>query len=233
MNQAAARIAEMMRRETVATKKEIADELGLSAYAIAQGIRKLGCLRSANKNNAYYVLPENVQFDEHGLWCWNEDVVFSTHGGMCDSIVVMVNDSPRGLSAAVVGERLHSNAAVVLSRLRTAGRVEIAYFGRQGIYVSTDEVRRTGQIEQQRKSRRPADVARKPAAPPGMELLVVVKTLVHIMANPEMSVASWARALQAAGVHVTAKEIRDMLCFYGIEGVLPKKRAANGKRASG
>lgn len=60
---------------------------------------------SYNKNGKYYTLPQVPQFNQNGLWKYN-DVGFSKHGNLKKTIVHLITTSSAGLSGRELGDIL-------------------------------------------------------------------------------------------------------------------------------
>jgi hypothetical protein len=102
---AAASLLRRWRRKKVITLAEIMQELQSSVRTIRRRLQIWGALASFNHNSRFYTLPELPQFDEQGLW-FHRDIGFSSHGHLPQTIVALVLQSPGGLSAAELGQRL-------------------------------------------------------------------------------------------------------------------------------
>ncbi len=84
---------------------QLKQELQSSVRTIRRRLQAWGALASFNHNSRFYTLPELPQFDEQGLW-FHRDIGFSNHGHLPQTIVALVLQSPGGLSAAELGQRL-------------------------------------------------------------------------------------------------------------------------------
>ncbi|MEK7275586.1 MAG: hypothetical protein AAB110_10050, partial [Candidatus Desantisbacteria bacterium] len=55
------------------------------------------------QNGRYYTLPDIAIFGEYGLWRY-KGVFFSRHGSLKQTIIVLVDNSPAGLTVAEAGQ---------------------------------------------------------------------------------------------------------------------------------
>ena len=60
-------------------------------------VKQWSCYTSYNQNGKYYTLPGVAQFNQYGLWRY-QDVAFSKHGNLKQTIVHLVASSAGGLS---------------------------------------------------------------------------------------------------------------------------------------
>ena len=93
------------RRKKVITLPELTKDLSTSVRTVRRRLKAWGALASFNHNSRFYTLPELPQFDELGLW-FHRDIGFSRHGHLPQTIVALVRQSPSGLTAAQLGQRL-------------------------------------------------------------------------------------------------------------------------------
>lgn len=105
LHDATASLLRRWRRKKVTTLPELMEELRTSLRTLRRRLKEWGALASYNHNSRFYTLPELPQFDEHGLW-FERDIGFSRHGHLPQTIVALVRQSPGGLTAAQLGQRL-------------------------------------------------------------------------------------------------------------------------------
>jgi hypothetical protein len=98
------------------------------------------------------------------------------------------------------------------------------FVGRQMIYAAADDQRRARQAAARQAAHAQATepsprtaAPDAPAVPPGLAAATVVRVLVHLLKNPQASVAGVARALQARKVGIRAEQVRRILEFYDLK----------------
>src|SRR3989304_4794820 len=97
---------------------QLVDPLSYSAITARRRLRDWRAYTSINRNGMFYTLPSVPEFDQNGLWRF-QDVVFSAYGNLKRTVIRLVQRSARGLDSheisTVVGLPAGSS---YLSRLR-------------------------------------------------------------------------------------------------------------------
>jgi hypothetical protein len=93
------------RQKKVLTLADLVQGLQASVRTVRRRLKSWKALASFNFNSRFYTLPQVPQFDSHGLWFFR-DIGFSRHGHLPQTIVALVRQSPSGLTAAELGQRL-------------------------------------------------------------------------------------------------------------------------------
>ena len=108
------KIRQRLRRQKIASLEQLVQWLKCSVITVRRRLKRWRCLTSINHNGGYYTLPEVPVFDHYGLWRY-QDVLFSTHGNLKQTIVSLINESPRGLSAVEIARLvdLPSNSSLI------------------------------------------------------------------------------------------------------------------------
>jgi hypothetical protein len=190
----AASLLRRWRRKKVTTLAEIRQQLQASVRTIRRRLQAWGALASFNHNSRFYTLPELPRFDEHGLW-FHRDIGFSSHGHLPQTIVALVLQSPAGLSAAELGQRLRLDPRSFLWQFHQHPSLQREKVGGLYVYFAADPV-----LASRQKALRSA------AAPlPSAEESVAV--LVRAIHHPEESSDQLAAALQSTYPHLSASSI--------------------------
>ena len=128
---------------------ELASVLTCSIPNARLKIKQWRAYTSYNQNGRYYTLPQVPQFNEYGLWRYN-DVAFSKHGNLKKTIIHLVTASYSGLSGSQLGELLGLLPQSFLHHFRNCPGIYREKYNGVFIYFSdTDKVRET-QVEQRR-----------------------------------------------------------------------------------
>lgn len=91
--------------------------LRCSARTVSRRLKQLKAINSYNHNNRFYTLSALASFDAHGIWSYR-GVLFSSHGGLFETVIALVNDSKAGLNAAELKSILKIKDSSFLSYLR-------------------------------------------------------------------------------------------------------------------
>ena len=110
------RIVRFLQRRRIATMAELRVHFEVSHMTVVRALGKHGYFSSYNANGAYYTLHSTPKFNEDGLWNCRK-VRFSRYGTLTKTLVALVDNSPAGMTAVELEERLDSNVANVVSVL--------------------------------------------------------------------------------------------------------------------
>jgi hypothetical protein len=194
---AAASLLRRWRRKKVITLSELREHLHGSLRTFRRRLKAWGALASFNCNSRFYTLPELPHFDEHGLW-FHRDIGFSRHGHLPQTIVALVQQSPGGLSAAELGQRLRLNPRSFLWQFHQHPSLQREKYQGQYVYFAADPALAASQ-----KAVRSTPLA--PLALPSAEEAIAV--LVQAIQHPERSPEQLATHLQKIYPHLSAQAI--------------------------
>ena len=85
-------------RKRVISKAELLQDCGCSAMTAWRLLRQVGYCRSYNYNSIYFTLATTPEFDDHGLWAY-QDIRFSKWGTLPETMIVVIERSPGGMTA--------------------------------------------------------------------------------------------------------------------------------------
>ncbi len=201
---ATASLLRRWRRRKVITLTEIQQTLKSSIRTIRRRLQVWGALASFNHNSRFYTLPELAQFDEDGLW-FHRDIGFSRHGHLPQTIVALVVQSPAGLTAAELGQRLRLDPRSFLWQFHQHPSLQREKLGGLYVYFAADPV-----LAARQKAVRNA--AAPPVPLPSAEESIAV--LVRAIQHPEESSQQLAAALQGTYPHLSAPSIVALFEHY-------------------
>jgi len=212
-----AQVIRTLQRTPVAPSMQLAAQLGLSTKTVQRALAKVGYYTSLNYNSTFVTLRDRPQFDERGLWHYQQ-ICFSRQGDLPQTLVQLVEQAEQGCTLQQleesVGTRVHNH----LSQLLRHGRLGRFRLGRQAVYTAADPRRQQQQQRARQEALAPAGETHPGSpVPPGLDALTVIRVLVRRLQAPAASVASLARSLQAQGVAVRAPQIRAVLDFYQLK----------------
>jgi len=195
-----------LRRRKIFTIEQLAERLDASKRTAQRRLHEWRALSSLNHNARYYALPEVPDFDSHGLWRCRQ-VLFSQYGTLARTVVALVTQSPHGLSAVELGERLGMNGHSFLSGLAAHPELHRDKFGGRFVYFAAEATRRA---EQQRARRALAPKALLPRAP------AAVAILVERIKHPELDAEALAARVRRGGHPVEADHVRALFEHHGL-----------------
>jgi hypothetical protein len=209
----------VFRKKKVLTLDEILRETGCSTMTVWRLLRPHGYFTSYNHNARYYTIAGVPKFDQHGLWA-SRDARFSKWGSLTKTISGLVQESPDGLTAEQLQQRLHvKNVKPTLTRLvQNQSLTREKLDGRFVYFPPQQEARRRQQKQRKEKTQQ----ARAQQALPPLEQIIAL--LVEIIRRPHHTPRQWARRLARQGIPLPTADIQHVLDHYQID---PKKGLLN------
>ena len=210
------RVLEKFRRQKIITVGQLVKWLKCSVITARRRLKKWQSYTSINNNGRYYTLPQIPVFDENGLWKY-KTVLFSKHGNLKQTIVALITESEKGLSAAQIAEfvDLVPNSSF-LSRFKSVPGVRREKYQDRFIYLSDHPQRYSRQM--QTRASRQADAG----FPSDSE---AVEILVELIKYPDIGIAQLAAKVSKPGKQLSSAMIRRFLQFHD----LLKKTSATGR----
>jgi len=209
------RVLEKFRRQKIITIGQLVQWLKCSVITARRRLKKWQSYTSINKNGRYYTLPQIPVFDENGLWKY-KTVLFSKHGNLKQTIVALITESEKGLSAVEIAKfvELVPNSSF-LSRFKSVSGVKREKHQGRFIYLSDHPEIYSRQM-QTRASRQAAGFPSDSQA---------VEILVELIKHPEIGIEQLSAKVSKPGKQVAAAMVRRFLRFHD----LLKKTSATGR----
>ncbi len=210
------RVLEKFGKQKIITIGQLVEWLKCSVITARRRLKKWQSYTSINNNGRYYTLPQIPVFDENGLWKY-KTVLFSKHGNLKQTIVALITESEKGLSAVEIAEfvELVPNSSF-LSRFKSVPGVKREKHQGRFIYFS-DHPQIYRRQMQTRASRQPA--AGLPSDSEAVEILV------QLIKYPDIGIEQLAAEVSKPGKQVAPAMIRRFLRFHD----LLKKTSATGR----
>lgn len=204
-------VLENVGRRKIITIDQLVDLLECSAVTARRRLKQWKAHTSINKNGRYYTLPRIPVFDENGLWRY-QAVFFSRHGNLKQTIVALIEGSPKGLAAAEIAELvdLAPNSSF-LSQLRDAPGVKREKHGGRFIYLSDQP-----DIHERQKERR-----EEIAFPTDAQAVAI---LVQLIKHPGIGVSELAGRVSDQGISVGPAAVQRFLQFHDLLKKTPDTR---------
>lgn len=192
---------------------ELCQAIAYSAISVRRFLKAIGYYSSFTHNSKWYTLHAIPDFDKDGLW-FSDDIGFSVHGNLKQTIRHLIDKSPQGLSAPQLTEKLRTPCYAILNQMHKAGLVG-RFKGRKSfIYISIDKKKRTRQLK-----RLQSQIVSKTAAK-DLSPQVAVHVLVEFIKNPEVSVAELSKAVAKRQVLATPEMIAQFFEKHHIKKTL-------------
>lgn len=142
----AAPLATLVRKQKIATMPELMTVLGTDARrTVFRKLKELDYRTSYSHRGRFYTLDEVSDFDEQGLWSW-EDVWFSLHGTLLSTAVSFVENAELGYFVDELDNLLHVGTKDALRKLARDGRVAREVVDGRFLYCALDSSRRRQQL---------------------------------------------------------------------------------------
>ena len=202
----AASLLRRWRRKKVITLPELMAQLRTSLRTLRRRLKAWGALASFNHNSRFYTLPDLPRFDEHGLW-FHRAIGFSRHGHLPQTIVALVQQSPGGLTAAELGQRLRLAPRSFLWQFHQHPDLQRQKYQGHYVYFAANPTVATRQ-----KALRRAALA--PVPLPSAEETVAV--LVQAIQHPQRSPEQLAAHLHSTYPHLSAQTIITLFARHGL-----------------
>lgn len=187
---AASRINEQL--STLFTKQPcwmiepLSAELKYSIPSVRRFLTAVGYYSSFTHNGKWYTLCSIPSFNRDGLWFYHE-IGFSRAGSLTKTLIALTANSPAGVTAEQLGEKLHCRCHTVLVQLHRRKKLQRQKTGRSFIYLAADP--RTAARQRRAISVQSAQIQQLPA-----EIAVLV--LVEFIRNPEAGFAQLAKTIK-------------------------------------
>ncbi len=204
------RLAKLFTRRKCWLLAELATTLDCALITVRRLLKEVGYVRSYTHNGKWYTLATTPRFDRDGIWR-HKQIGFSKQGSLTATIRHLIERSPVGLSARVLGEKLRHPCHAVMTILHRAGEIDRIKIGGEFRYLSTKERINRRQRAQVLVEQRPEE----PQSPLSAQTAVFV--LVEYINDPKLSFQEIAcNVKQQRQITVTQESIR---CFFKEHGV--------------
>jgi len=139
-------IARLLRKQKVATMPELKAALGTSVRrTVFRKLRELPYRSSYSHCGRYYTIDEIAQFDELGLWSYQE-ICFSTHGTLLSTAAAIVETTQYGCFVDELDNVLRVGTKDALRKLARDERLAREHIAGRFLYCSADTDRRREQL---------------------------------------------------------------------------------------
>lgn len=184
----------------------LAEELRYSIPSVRRFLAEVGYFSSFSHNGAWYTLRETPQFDHDGLW-FHQGIGFSRAGSLTRTLVELINLSPAGLTAEMIGDKLHCRCHSILVQLTRSQKIGRQKVGAAHLYFGVD----SHTADRQRHAMQDQQEPLLPAQ-------IVVLVLVEFIRTPEASFEQLASTItKSSGLLIKAAQIEEIFLQHGLK----------------
>ncbi len=141
-------LARLLRDQKVATMPQLKHALGTAVtYTVLRKLASLGYRSSYSHGGTYYTLDTLAQFDELGLWSY-QDIHFSRYGTLLNTAQALVTHSPAGYLVPELEAVVQVRAKDALRQLVQAGQLFRREWEGRYLYCALERTRRQEQWAQ-------------------------------------------------------------------------------------
>lgn len=186
----------------------LAGELKYSIPSVRRFLTAVGYYSSFTHNGRWYTLRSIPRFNRDGLW-FHCEIGFSRAVSLTKTVITLVTNSPAGLTAEQIGEKLHCRCHTVLVQLHRKKKLQRQKTGRSFVYLAADF--RTAARQRQIIS---AQKTRTPQLPAEIAVLI----LVEFIRNPEAGFAQLVKTIKRSSkVTVKIAQIERLFQKYALK----------------
>jgi hypothetical protein len=201
-----AQLQRLWQRKKVLTLAELTRRLGRSVRTVRRRLQAWKGLASFNKNGRFYTLPAIPQFDPQGLW-FHEDIGFSAHGHLPQTLVALASQAPAGLTAAELGQRLRLDPRSFLWQFHQHSGLQRQKHQGRFVYLAADPCQAKAQMAQR------AQPEAGPVLPAAAEAVVILVTAIK---HPRWSSERLSASLRASYPQLTPGVVRALFAHHGL-----------------
>jgi hypothetical protein len=202
------RIASLFAKHPCWMIQPLATEMQYSIPSVRRFLAEVGYYSSFTHNGGWYTLHSIPRFRRDGLWFYN-DIGFSRAGSLTNTLIALIARSPAGMSAEMLGEKLHCRCHAVLVNLWRSGRVQRQKIGRCHTYFAIDPYIAAGQ-------RQALTMQNLPEVQFSAEIAVLV--LAEFIRSPGSSFEQLAEKIsRRKKVTVNAEQIEKLFDQHGLK----------------
>jgi hypothetical protein len=169
--------------------KELTHSLNYSTISIRRFLKDIGYYSSFTHNSMWYTLHPIPTFNKRGLWFYQE-IGFSKHGNLKQTIFNFVSKSPQGLTAKDLFEILLIPCHPILNQMYKKNQIDRFNTQRGFVYLSIDIKKRQRQL-----NRLQSQLFRVKESE-SLNAQAAVYVLVEYIKHPEASVAELSKAVE-------------------------------------
>ena len=185
----------------------LAAKMNYSVPSVRRFLSQTGYYSSFTHNGKWYTLRSIPRFSRDGLW-FHHDIGFSKTGSLTNTLIDLVSRSSAGMTAEMLGEKLHCRCHTILVQLCRKGMLQREKAGRSHVYLAVDPHIAKDQLQ---------SMALKNLMPSPLPAEIAVLVLVTFIHNPKASFKELVTVLSTT-YHVTVDTVQ-IERFFALHGV--------------
>jgi len=162
----------VLKKTKVFTLPQLVAMLECSSRTAQTKLQQWQVYNSYNHNGRYYALPNVPRFDEHGRWQYQQ-IFFSRHGTLKNTVVQLVRQASAGLTGQQIGELVQLSPRSFLHHFRDTPGLRREKHGGVYVYFAADP----DSYAQQRENRL-AELAREAGPLSDAEAVLILAALI-------------------------------------------------------
>jgi len=182
------------------TIEELTHSLNYSTISIRRFLKTIGYYSSFTHNSMWYTLHSIPSFNKRGLWFY-QNIGFSKHGNLKQTIFNFVSKSPQGLTAKDLFEILLIPCHPVLNQMYKKNQIDRFNTQRGFVYLSIDNKKRQRQLNRLQSQLFTVKESES------LNAQAAVYVLVEYIKHPEASVAELSKAVEKREVKASPEAI--------------------------
>lgn len=179
----------------------------ISRMTVHRYIKELDYFTSYSHKGQYYTLKEITQFDENGLW-HHDDIGFSKHGSLFDTIVHFVNCSEEGMTSSELQMESRTVVKYALLDLVEKNKLSRAKPSEVYVYLSPDPTKAEKQLEKRQEM-----IIDSVDDAIALRVLLIAYRLINGAISPEQV----ANTLKKEGSNISLKIVQQVFQRYRLE----------------
>jgi predicted transcriptional regulator len=195
--------------EKVMTISDLKNRTKVSEITIRRKLKKSGAITSYNRNGKFYTLPDIPKFDINGLWNY-KDIRFSKFGNLNQTIIQLVNNSPGGLYAEIIGELIAYQPHSLLNQLCLKSTIQRQKSHGKYVYFSIEEQVYKSQFNKHTSLQRLY-------IEDEISCIVAVRLLIEKIRKPKSSLSDLVKILHKENIKISELQANNFFEKHGIE----------------
>jgi len=195
------------------TIKDISQALEYSDRSVQRLLKKLGYYSSFTHNGKWYTLEYIPEFDENGLWFY-QGIGFSKWRNLTATILYLVENSVKGLTASDLSSILSSSCPPILNKIHKASKISRVKTPRGFVYISMNSATQKKQLNNLDKA----------AILPYLSDIDKLAILAEHIRNPNRTCRELASQVKKkSGIKCTIEMIKSLFMQLGLEKKIPQR----------
>ncbi len=204
-------LIDLLVKKKIITMQQLINETGCSSTTALRHLKshKHGYLTSYNFNARYYTLADIPEFDNYGLWTF-QDVRFSKYGSLTNTITQLIALSPKGLEIDEIETILSVNVAPIVTKLFQQGCINREKIGGTLFYFNHINAEMEKQLKKRQNERREKISQLLP------EPERIIAVLVDFIQHPQSQLFEIYHRLSTKGIKISRDEISVIFLYYNL-----------------